>query len=161
MERRPVNLKPFILLLLAWLVAVGLAIGGSILYGAYEGSTYEASAVPFVKEVVPVLSEWDADTTRNLVAPETLATLPEGSMGRALELFSKLGSLEEMEEPKFKEVVELPGEGDAVTTLVTYTVETRFSGGPAQFMVQLVDRGDRFQLYNFTLSSEVLIGRER
>jgi len=158
MEKKPVNLKRFFLMLISWVVVVVSIIGGSFLYKAYQGEQYKETALPFVKEVIPIVSEWDADKTRAMMAPEAVAEIPAENFVKAMNLFSQLGTLESVDEPKFDEVVEIAREGENVTTLLNYKVVARYSNGVAQYKIQLIDRGDRFQLYNFNVSSETLTG---
>lgn len=159
MEKHPDKIKRFFLMLIAWVVAVTAIIGGSIFYNSYQGSQYEASAVPYIKQVIPVLAEWDILQTRELMAPEALATIPEENFGKAMKLFAKLGALQKIGEPEFDEVVDDNRDPNAPRTLVTYKVATTFSNGDAQFIIQLIDRGDHFQVFNFNLSSETLTGK--
>jgi len=159
MEKQPDKIKRFFLMLIGWVVAVTAIIGGSFIYTAYQGSQYEASAVPYIKQVIPVLSEWDAKATRELMAAETVADIPEENFAKAMNLFSKLGTLEEAGEPEFVELVEDERDPNAIRTLLTYTVKTRFSEGYATYTIQLIDRGDHFQVFNFNLSSETLTGK--
>ena len=74
---------------------------------------------------------------------------------------SQLGTLESLDEPKFDEIVEITRAGGELTTLVNYKVVARYSNGIAQYKIQLIDRGDSFQLYNFNISSETLTGPAR
>ena len=159
MEQKPVKLKRFFVMVICWVVAIVSIIAGSFIYSAYKGSEYEAAAVPYVKEVVPVIALWDVNQTRELMAPEALEIIPEETFVQALQVFSRLGTLEELYEPKFEEVYEDERDPTAPRILVTYKVAARFTEGMAYFTIQLIDRGDHFQIFNFTLSSEVLTGK--
>lgn len=158
MEKHPDKIKRFFLMLLAWVVAVTAIIGGSIFYNSYQGSQYEAQAVPYLKEVVPIISEWNADKIRELMAEENLAMIPEGNFAKAMNLFSKLGSLTAVKEPKFEEVVDDERDPTKPRKLVTYKVPVTFTNGDAEYTIQLIDRGDHLQLFNFNISSETLTG---
>lgn len=158
MDPKPVKLKRYFLMLIAWVVAVVSIIGGSFLYKAYKGWEYRETAAPVVRQIVPVISEWDPVKTRALMAPEALAGIPEENFGKAMNLFSKLGTLESLDAPKFEEVVEITRAAGEFTTLLNYKVVARYSNGVAQWKIQLVDLGDSFQLYNFNVSSETLTG---
>jgi len=161
MEKHPDKIKRFFLMLIGWAVAVTTIIGGSIFYNSYQGSQYEANAVPYVKEIIPIISEWDAGKIRELMAEENLAMIPEGNFAKAMNLFSKLGTLETVKEPKFEEVVDDERDPSAPRTLVTYKVPVTFSNGEAEYTIQLIDRGDHLQLFNFNISSETLTGPAR
>jgi len=161
MQKHPDNIKRFFMLLIAWVVAITVIIGGSFLYSAYQGKKYEKTAVPFIKEVLPLVAQWNVEQTRKLLAPEALKDITPENLDRAMRLFARLGTLQKMGEPVFDEVVDDNRDPNAPRTLITYNVPTTFSKGEASFKIQLIDRGDHVQLFNFNLSSDTLTGKAR
>lgn len=144
-----------------WFIVIICSIVGFNLYNAHQkseqGLQFEATALPFVKQVIPVISEWDPKKIRQLLAPEFLETNPEDRFNRAILFFSKLGPLQSAEEPRFNEVVTKETAGEEAKRYVTYIVDAQYTNGDAEIQIQLIDRGDHFQLYNFTLRSEFLL----
>lgn len=156
MEKHPDKIKRFFLLLFAWVVAITAIIGGSFIYSAYQDSQYEETAVPYIREVLPQLAQWNVEKTRQLLAPEALKEIAPENLERAMRLFAQLGTLQKMGDPVFNEVFDDDRVPTAPRTLVTYQVPVTFSQGEALFKIQLIDRGDHFQVFNFNLSSETL-----
>jgi len=158
MSNPTTNLKKFIAMMAVWLVVIIAIFAGSHLYKLYQGSQYEATAVPYLNRVVPVLAEWDAEKTRALMAPEAVEIIPEESFTRIMTLFSRLGTLQSTAEPHFDEIADNGLEGDARRIFLTYRVAAQFSNGSGMFKIQLVDKGGELAIYNFNLSSDVLSG---
>ena len=140
-----------------WLIVVIGTIAGVHMYKSYQSSQFEATAIPYLEQVIPTLSEWGADKTRDLIAPEALANIPEENFGKAMALFSKLGELKGFDAPEFEKLFTDETAGVPPQNFVTYKVDAHYSNADAQLQIQLIERGDHFQLYNFNLSSAYLM----
>lgn len=158
MDQQKHNLKKFILIISLWLLlAVSALFGGTYLYRNHQAEQYAATAVPYVKQVLPTIASWNPEAIRALMAAESLATIPPERFDKAIELFAKLGGFKGMDEPRFDEKIEITVKGSGNKTLLNYKVATRHTQGKADFILQLIDRGDHVQLYNFSLSSAALM----
>jgi hypothetical protein len=151
------SLKKFFFMLVAWLVVIIGVIGGSALYDRYKTSEYDDRAVPYIKEVLPEISKWEPATTKALMTPEVAATIPEEQFAQAMTLFSKLGTLQRIDDPKFLDVHtgEQAEVGDQ--TIVEYDVDAEYANGDATINLKLLVRNDLFEIYNFNFSSETLL----
>jgi hypothetical protein len=150
-------LKKFFFMLGTWLVVIIAVIGGSFVYDQYKTSDFDDRAVPYIKKVVPELSQWNPARTKRLMAPEVAATISEEQFAQAMHLFSRLGSLQNLNEPKFIEVHN--GEqGDVGTqTIIEYDIDAEYANGDATINLKLLFRDDLFEIYNFNFSSEALL----
>lgn len=151
------SLKKFFSMLVAWLIVIIGVIGGSALYDRYKTSEYDDRAVPYIKEVLPEISKWEPATTKALMAPEVAATIPEEKFSQAMTLFSKLGALHSIDDPKFLDVH--TGEQAEVgeQTIIEYDVDAEYANGDATINLKLLIRNDLFEIYNFNFSSETLL----
>ena len=139
-----------------WLVTIIAVFAGSILYNQYQSTEYDAMAGPYIRKIIPEISKWDPATTRALMAPEVSATMPEEDFTRALALFSKLGVLQSMAEPKFDQVHQDLQTDIGKQTIVVYDIEAKYENGDAVINLKLLDKGDALQIYRFGVSSEIL-----
>lgn len=151
------SLKKFFILLSLWFVTIISVIGGSFIYDHYKTSEFDAAAAPYIKIIIPKLSAWDPETTKGLMAPEVLSSIPEENIARAMTLFSRLGSLQSMDEAKFDEVHEVQEDGIGKQTLVEYNVDAKYENGDAVINLKLLSRGGTFEIYRFNISSEILL----
>jgi len=150
-------LKKFFIMLAVWLVVVVGVIGGSELYDRYKTSEYDASAEPYIKQVIPEISQWDPAATKGLMAPEIAGTISDEKFAQAMNLFSRLGSLQSIDEPKFIEV-HTGKQGDlGEQTIVEYDVDAEYTNGEATINLKLLFRDGLFEIYNFNFSSEGLL----
>jgi hypothetical protein len=76
------------------------------------------------------------------MASEVAATITEEKFAQAMDLFSRLGQLQSVEEPKFIEV-HSGKQGDI--------------GDDATINLKLLFRDGLFEIYNFNFSSEALL----
>lgn len=149
-------MKKLIIFLLVWVVAVVSGIVGVKVYKQHQISKYAVEAVPYVKKVVPEISQWNPDTIRGLMTEQTLATLSPEKFSRIIEIFSQMGELQSMEEPVFVQTDSLPTAGGGNQTQVRYTVKARYRKGDAILTLNLADEPDGFKVAYFNLSSAVL-----
>ena len=149
-------LKKFFILMAIWLVTIIAVFAGSVLYNQYQSSEYDAMAGPYIRMVIPEISKWDPATTRALMAPEVSATMPEENFTQALALFSRLGALQSMEQPKFDEVHQDMQTDIGKQTIVVYDIDATYANGDAVINLKLLDKGDSLQIYRFGVSAEIL-----
>jgi len=147
----------YIRLIAFWAVSMLIIIGGSIFYKQYQGSEYDKLAIPYIQNVIPVISSWDPVATKALMVPEIAATIPDDKYARAMDFFSQLGALQSLEEPEFTKA-HVDQETDiGQQTILEYKVDARYANGAAEIDLKLLERGGSFEIYRFNFSSEVLL----
>ena len=68
--KKKLDFKIFAMLLAGWFVVMVSVVIGVYVYKHKQAAEYDVLAVPYIKQVVPKLSQWDPGTTRELMAPE-------------------------------------------------------------------------------------------
>lgn len=149
-------MKKFYFLVAGWFVAIVCVIAGSYLYSHYQAGEYDDRAIPYLQKVVPIISQWDPATTRELMAAETLDKIPEEKFNKIIEIFSKMGALRSMESPDFKKVLSEEETNAGTKALVAYELEARYQNGDALLSVNLLEQGGTIEVYSFNLSSQTL-----
>lgn len=149
--------KNYFRLIIFWVVCMLTIIGGSIFYKKFQGSEYDKLAVPYIQEVIPVISRWDPVATKALMAPEIAATIPDDKYARAMNFFSQLGDLQSIGEPEFSEAHVDQETEIGQHTLLEYKIDASYTKGDAEINLMLLERGGSFEIYNFNFSSEVLL----
>lgn len=151
------SLKKFFFLLGTWFVVIVAVIGGSFLYDRYKTSEFDDRAVPYIKEVIPEISQWNPTKTKALMASEVAADISEEKFAQAMDLFSRLGQLQSVEEPKFIDV-HSGKQGDiGEQTIIEYEIDVQYTNGEATINLKLLLRDGLFEIYNFNFSSEALL----
>lgn len=143
-------------MLAAWLVVILGVIGGSALYDRYKTSEYDASAETYIKDVIPAISQWDPAATKALMASEVAETISAEQFAQTMNLFSRLGSLQSMNEPQFIDVHNGTQGALGELTIVEYDVDAEYANGDATINLKLLFREDLFEIYNFNIRSETL-----
>lgn len=152
--KKKLNFKVFVILLVTWFVAMVSVVIGVQIYDRHQASQYDDLAVPYIMQVVPELSKWDPVTTRALMAPEALEGLSEDVFIKVIDVFSKLGRLQSIEDPKFKKLY--TEEETELDTVVAYSADAKYENGDAVIAIQLLVRDGSFEVYRFNLSSNAL-----
>jgi len=146
-------LKKFIIYVL-FVFTCGLSI--FFVYNYMQSSAYEATAIPYIKTVLPQISTWDSVKVRESMAPEVLERVTDTDLNALMQSLSKVGTLTSIDSIKFKN----KASGENITRgkqpLVTYELETQYSSGAVNVTLTLLDRGDSFDLYHFNFQSEAL-----
>lgn len=150
-------LKKLFLFVTIWFVAVMAVIAGSVLYNQYQSSEYDAIAGPYIREIIPEISKWDPAKTRALMAPEVSATIPEKNFVQAMDWFSRLGALQNMEDPKFVQLHENVQTDTGNLTIVVYDINAKYENGDAVISLKLLDKGETLEIYRFDFSSAILV----
>lgn len=152
--KKKLNLKIFALLLVTWFVAMVSVVIGVYIYQQQQASEYDTLAIPYIQKVIPIISQWDPATTRKLMAPEALDGTSDELFSEIIAVFSKLGELQSIEEPTFKKVY--TEEETEIDTVLAYSADAKFANGDAVIAIQLLVRGDSFEVFRFNLSSNAL-----
>lgn len=153
LNRRERPLKKFI-----FYVFFVFLCGFSIFFGYrhLQSSKYEKTAVPYIRQVLPVISSWDPTLIKDYMAPEVLARFPDQSLQELMASLSQIGTLEKIENIAFKN----KSSGENITRdrwpLVTYELEARYSSGDVVVTIGLLDKGDAFDVYHFMFQAEAL-----
>ena len=124
----------------------------------YKSSEYEKTAVPYIKENIPLLSNWDYEITKSLMVPTVLENAKEEDFKKIIHWFSKLGKLKNIEEPEFKNVSTRSSmSGGGSETIVTYKILAHYENGDATIMMRLLDENNSFKIYYFNINSMALL----
>ncbi|MEJ2471779.1 MAG: hypothetical protein P8Y96_11770 [Desulfuromonadales bacterium] len=140
-----------------WALCMLIIIGGSIYYKSYQGTAYDERAVPYINQVLPILSQWDPAKTKDLMVPEIVATIPADKFARAMDFFSQLGRLQKFDKPEFKEAFVDEETELGSQTIVEYTIDAVYDTGEAEVNLKLLEKGPSYQIYGFTFSAEALM----
>ena len=151
------KVKELLIILVVVVVAVISAIVGYNIYTQNQADKYDAVAVPYIKTIVPVVSNWNPETIKPLMAPEVLEKIPEEKFNQTMTWFSKLGALQSMAAPVFKKTHSEGKDDKDKQTIVIYDVDAKYENGDALITLQLIERGGSFELYLFNVSSSVLV----
>jgi hypothetical protein len=148
--------KKFFIMLGTWFVLIITVIVGSIVYSQYKTSEYDEAAVTYLERVIPELSKWDAEKTRQLMTPESLDNIPAEQFVGAINLFSRLGELRSIETPKLSEVRSEEKDQKGQDTIIEYTIDAKYANDDATITINLRYKDGHFSIYHFKLSSKIL-----
>ena len=140
-----------------FLAVLFLVILLGILFAWLKSGEYDETAIPYINEVVPILSEWDPDKARPYFLPAALESASEEDFQKLFSFLSKMGLLIELGEPQFSNVTSGVTIKDGAATIVTYTVPAEYEYGDAQLTLRLVEDGESFSIYYFNLNSSALM----
>lgn len=151
------SLKNFFILLVLWLVTIIAVFAGSVMYDKYQSSKFDSIAGPYIKQIIPEISRWDPVATKQLMAPEVSATIPDETFAQAMTLFSRLGALQSMDKEKYEELHEDQETSIGKHTIVEYNIDAQYANGDAVINLKLLLRDGAFEIYRFNFSSEILL----
>jgi len=140
-----------------WFVSVVVIIIASGVYSKFQSSDYDEVAVPYLKRIIPQISQWDPAATRALMVSEVSAAIPEEQFNQGIALFSKLGKLQSISEPEFEKVYRDQGTIIGKQTIVEYNTEAKYANGDATINMKLLDTEGHFEIYRINFSSKVLM----
>ena len=126
-------------------------------YMAYKQSEYNETALPYIKKVIPIISEWNPEKSRPLFVASTFDNVSDEDYSKLFNWFSKLGVLNSMDEPEFLKVTSGATVLEGASTIVSYGVLAHYENGDAQITISLLDLGSSFEIYHFNLKSKALI----
>ncbi|QQX78962.1 hypothetical protein JK628_15515 [Shewanella sp. KX20019] len=126
-------------------------------YSGYKQSEYNETAVPYIKKVIPIISEWDIEKAKPLFVSATFENTSDEDFEKLFRWLSKLGTLKNIEDPTFTQVHSGATIQDGTSTIVTYTVIGHYENGDATITIRLLDSEDSFEIYHFKINSLALI----
>ena len=145
----------FLGILLLGIIILFTFIGG---YTYYKSSEYEKTAVPYIKEKIPLLSTWDYETTKSFMVPIVLENTKEEDFKKIIHWFSKLGKLKNIEDPEFRNVSTNSNIAGATSkTIVTYEILAHYENGDATITMRLLEENNDFKIYYFNINSMALL----
>ena len=151
------SLRTFFILIIIWFVTIVTVIIGSIVYDRHQASEYTDTAVPYVRDIVPIVSKWEPKAIRALMVPEVSAEISEDKFAQTMVLFSKLGALQSIEDPKFEDVDTGGKTVIGMQTILEYEIDAKYENGEALINIKLLYRDGVLELYSFNVGSEVLL----
>ncbi|MGW8311749.1 MAG: hypothetical protein ACWGOL_00800 [Desulfuromonadales bacterium] len=144
-------------MLVMWFVAVLVVILSARVYSKLQSLDYDEVAVPYLKSIIPQISQWDPEATRALMVAEVSAAIPDEQFNRGIAMFSRLGELQNMSDPEFEKVYRDQQTIIGKQTIVEYNTEAKYANGDATINVKLLDKDGHFEIYRINFSSEVLL----
>jgi predicted P-loop ATPase/GTPase len=147
--------KVLLVLGFALVVAVGV-FSGIKAFKHYKSDQYAATAVPYIKRVVPEISRWNPEVTKRYMLPESLGKTPDDKIDKIVRSLSRLGALVHMDEPQFSSEDSSVVIAGSPATIVTYDVNLEYEKGSAVMTLGLLARGNDFQVQNFNVQSQAL-----
>ena len=150
-------LKNFFILIILWLVTIIAVFAGSVIYDKYKSSEFDSIAGPYIKKIIPEISNWDPVATKKLMAPEISASIPDENFALAMTVFSRLGAFQSMDKEKYEELHEDQETSFGKYTIVEYNIDAQYANGDAVINLELLLRDGAFEIYRFNFSSEVLL----
>ena len=143
---------------------IGIFVAGLVIlfvlvavYTGYISAQYRETAVPYIEQVIPIISEWNADKARPHFTSQTFENTSEEDFQKLFHWLSKMGELLSLGEPAFSNVTSSAMLNEGSMTIVTYTVPAVYEYGEAMITIRLVDLGDSFEIYYFNLNSTALM----
>ena len=147
--------------ILKWLGIVLLVIIGLFVliavYSGYQQSKYEKTAIPYIKEIVPLISKWNPKEIKPYFTSEALANVSDEDLEKMFKWLSKLGELKSFEEPQFLNIFSGTSIQSGSHTIITYHVLAKYESGDANINLRLIATETSFALYHFNINSKALI----
>jgi hypothetical protein len=146
-------LKKFIIYVL---FVVTCAVSAFFVYTNMQSSQYEDTAVPYIRQILPIISTWDPVLAKDYMATEVLARVTPAELESLMLTLSQIGELKSIDKVKFKN----KASGENVTLdkypLVSYTLETQYTSGRVKVTISLLDKGDSFEVFHFNFQTAAL-----
>jgi len=136
-----------------------VAFSGYFIYGYMQSAKYDGTAIPYIEKTLPELSSWDAERVTQCMAPEVISTISPENLDKLLKSLSQIGTLQSIGEATFKNRSTGDNVQYADSPVITYTVETQYSSGPATVTLSLLERDGGYQIYYFNFQSRALAGQ--
>lgn len=122
-------------------------------YSSYKSAGYEKTAVPYVKEVITAFSKWDLEIAKPYFHESITDNTSSEDMLKMFRWFSKLGSLETIEQPQFRNLRSGINTSIGSNSLITYSAKAHYENGEANLTINIIDLDDGFSVYSFNLKS--------
>lgn len=146
-----------ILITVGGLTCLGLFIvGGFKYFSDQKEAQYVTTAVPYVKQVIPELSKWDPVIVQKYMSAKFMQKTSEEKFARIINALSRIGALQEMDEPIFEEIYSGDTPEGNKQTIISYTIKARYDTGDAKITLALLDTAGAFSVYHFNVESEAL-----
>ena len=128
------------------------------LWGIRVQANYEKTAVPYLREQIPIITTWEADKFLALFDSRIRDEMDPDRFEKVMSYYANLGELEWLGEPEFRNITAYAGTDGGAMKRVTYAIPARFEAGEARFDITLVDHKGEFSIYHFNINSEVFKG---
>lgn len=140
----------FFLVLIITFICIGI-------WFAHSSSKYTEVAKPYLEINIPAAVSWDFEQLRPLLTPEALEAFETDRGQKIYKMFSKLGPLQSLEEPRFL------GSKTGATTkngtfdIINFTILGHFEAGDAQVAVTLATSGDSYLIHYIHINSDAFL----
>jgi hypothetical protein len=146
---------------LKWFAIIILVIISLILtlvgYVKYQESSYEKTAVPYVRAAIPAITSWNTQKVRAVMQPQVSQTISDIDLSKLLGWLSKLGALKGIDEPQFNNVFSGVDTHYGSYKIVTYDVVAHFANGDAKIVLRIMDISGVLKVFSFNINSKALM----
>lgn len=154
-------MKKVLVPLVIALVVVPSAFFGVKAFNHYKSEQYAATAIPYIRQVVPEISRWDPALIKRYLSPASRAQTPDEKIDKIVHYLSRLGPLVQMGKPRFVSEDSSVYVAGVQATIVNYDVDLEYEKGSAVMTLGLLAGKDGFQLQNFNIQSQALAQEEQ
>lgn len=143
-------------LLIYCLFVIVSAVSIYFYYGYSQSSHFDPQVVPYVEQVLPLLSRWDLETTKNLLDEEVLNQVSDEDLQKMLNYLSRIGELQSFDKPKFRSTSNALTTGAVERDVVTYQINALYSTGAAEVTLSMLGEAPEYTLLHFNFQSSAL-----
>ena len=139
-----------------FMLAIGIVLVAIVLIGLLTWrvqSNYETTAVPYLRSVIPEIATWDPEMTWKYYADEVRETVSREDNAKIVRYLSKLGALESLGDPVFRQASSAASLKTGARKFVVYQIPAQFETGDATIDVTLVNRDGEFSIYYIKFNS--------
>ena len=150
-------MKKKILIMICGLTCLGLSIVfGFKYYSGQKEAQYITTAVPYVKQAIPELSKWEPAVASKYMSEKFMQKTSKENFANIINALSRIGALQEMDEPIFEEIYSGGTPDGKQQTIITYSIKARYETGDAKITLGLLDKAGEFSVYRFNVESAAL-----
>lgn len=132
-----------------------VAVVGVLIFVTAKKRQYDRIALPYLEEVMPVLSSWSSEEFEPYWAPEVAAKNDPQKLRRLFKMFRQLGELESYDEPAFRNVT--ASTSVPYPAVVLYVVVAQYEAGQATLSLKLVPTEDSLKVWSLHINSDAFL----
>jgi hypothetical protein len=126
-------------------------------YTSYKYHEYDKTAIPYIKDIIPIFSTWDAEKTKKYWSKTALNATTEEDYIKLFKMYRKLGTLKSIENPQSTNIFSGTKKIDGVNTIITYFVLAHYQNGDAEITLRLLPENEKYKLLSFNINSKAFI----
>ncbi len=138
----------------AFVLAILVFNAGAIAWYNMSGSKKIEVAKHYVEENIETVVTWDLEQFQSLLTPTALESLQTEKGRKALKIFSKLGKLKSIEEPKLEKGEFRLGTSNSSYDIITFSTLGHFQADDALITITLSKVKNSYSIHSFKVSSD-------